>query len=216
MANFKFQNYNHFINYINKNIDISDFIESSNEERKTFNDQLLFIFNEGRAEQFSWFLKTQNDFKLNKQSFDVFNEIKFEKNDQLKLYEHSFKDVLNLDEIVDFLSPINYSGVYVFTYSEQLTLNDTRCLYIGFSQNLFNRVPSSFRERNKHIKDSFYMHVVKVDNKTDAAMLELLLINSLCPSLNGSMSFSERPQFFNISQKQLDGFHIRSTKIIKS
>lgn len=81
-------------------------------------------------------------------------------------------------------------GIYAF-----LGEND-ELYYIGKSNNLFSRIPTSYNERRKSapIKTIAYY---EVDNMADVNILEIVLISENKPMLNGESNSEEYPTMFH-------------------
>lgn len=94
--------------------------------------------------------------------------------------------LIDLEWLADNLT--NVCGLYAFASSNTV-------IYIGKSQDLAARIPSSFNERNRHTRiDQIYY--LPTPNMADAHILEIMLITEYAPILNSDCKTTEKSTLF--------------------
>lgn len=93
-------------------------------------------------------------------------------------------------QVADFVNENlhNKTGLYAF-------LSSGKVVYIGKSYNLADRIPTSYGARRKQAKIDNIMFYV-TDNKTDADLLEIMLISEYAPILNVDCNNGEKTARF--------------------
>lgn len=103
--------------------------------------------------------------------------------------------------IADFLCDRLHgkSGIYAFVVGSEI-------VYIGKSYNLADRIPSSYGERRKQAAIDRILYYI-VENKTDADLLEILLISENQPVLNVDCKNDEKSTLFSSGLNVLSDFN---------
>lgn len=171
----------HFINFINKTIKMSDDIDFSELlDAETYID---FIYKKNLQDKFSWAIK-QNPCLLEHE-----NLLKWiQKQDGIGTFTiPSPLEHIITAEFSDTLKGLNsIPGIYSFWTKKETPL------YIGMSIDLQSRIVASFGERFNKYKRPIYLKYIATEQASDAAVLEVYFICKFKPTLNGTSKYSDK------------------------
>jgi len=169
----------HFINFIKKIINENKVNPKNLLEPEAY---INFIYDKGLQDNFTWDLKDNPELLENDNLMEWL---------QWKTSTGNFCISSQLENITtpEFSSILqgldNIPGVYSFWTKTDIPL------YVGVSQNLQDRIPSSFWERFSKYKKPVYLKYISTETASDAAVLEVYFICKLKPSLNGTSKYSD-------------------------
>lgn len=214
MGNF-INSFDHLINYTNKYAFIPELSQSDKSEVV---GMLKEIFkNKWLTKRYTYVIRFNKSFYLNPESlYNLIEEFNKEDNRRFKnsLDIQYIKDgdskIKNTDYITEFLikEAKNKSGIYIFSSKPLVESNSegNNIYYVGFSENLMERIPSSIKERFNSIGNDFSVSLIFEPNLSDASILELYFINKLNPTLNKSNSYKQKPTLFKYPTDRSDKY----------
>jgi len=169
----------HFINFIQKIISENVIDKKNLLEPETYID---FIYNKGLQDRYTWDLKTRPELLEND---NLMEWLQWETSIGNFYISSQLENIITPEFSCILQNLNNVHGVYSFWTKTNIPL------YIGVSQNLQERISSSFWERFSKYKKPVYFKYISAETASDAAVLEVYFICKLKPSLNGTSKYSD-------------------------